>query len=168
MTPADLLQNGFTRIPALISRASDGLNARQLAAPPVPGANSIAWLAWHAARGQDAWIGDLEGSGQIWVTGGWHDRFALPFPPEENGFGMAYGDTTLVVATSELLSDYLSTVTARTLAYLQSLTPIDLDVVVDARRAPIVTRGMQLMSILDDGLQHAGQANFARGILDRS
>lgn len=168
MTPVELLANGFGRIPALVDRATAGLDARQLSASPSEGANSIAWLAWHTARGQDAWVGDLDGSAQLWTADGWRSRFALPLPPEENGFGMSYEDTGLVVAARDLLSEYLRAVTEHTLAYLSVLTEADLDVVVDDARDPVVTRGMQLMSILDDGLQHAGQAGYARGILDRA
>jgi len=165
MMPAALLVNGFSRLPSLLDRATAGLDARHLATPPAEGANSIAWLVWHTARGQDAWVSDLDGGAELWMAGGWRELFSLPFAPGENGFGMAYADTLLVVAAPELLTGYLAAVTARTVAYLGTLTAADLSVVVDDARRPVVTRGMQLMSILDDGLQHAGQAGYARGIL---
>jgi uncharacterized damage-inducible protein DinB len=163
----DLLANGFSRIPRIIGGATAGLTARQLATPPVTGSNSIAWLAWHTARGQDAWVSDLEESEAIWTTGGWYGQFDLAFGPDENGFGMATDDAAGVVATRDLLTGYLDAVTARTIAYISALTEEDLADVVDSTRTPLVTRGIQLMSILDDGLQHAGQASYARGILDQ-
>jgi uncharacterized damage-inducible protein DinB len=165
VTPAGLLADGFGRIPALIERAVEGLDARALAARPVPGANSIAWLAWHTARGQDAWVGDLDGTEPVWTAAGWFELFALPFPPDENGFGMADGDTTRVVASAELLTAYLRAVAERTLGYLATLSAADLDDIIDASRTPAVSRGTRLLSILDDGLQHCGQAAYARGIL---
>lgn len=168
MTPLDLLTNGFSRIPTIIRRATSDLDVNALAACPTPGANSIAWLAWHTARGQDAWISDLEDTEQEWTANGWFDRFGLPFGANENGFGMSGEDAALVKASADLLTHYLNAVTARTLAFLSVLALDDLDAVVDATRQPEVTRGIQLLSILDDNLQHAGQASYARGIVDRS
>ena len=168
MSALTLLANGFARLPAIIERATQGLDRQQLASRPAPGANPIAWLAWHTARGQDAWVSDLAGSEPVWTAGEWHTGFALPFAVDENGFGMPAADTLRVVASADLLTGYLAAVTARTLAYLSTLSERDLDDVVDATRTPVITRGVQLMSILDDGLQHSGQASYARGILDRS
>lgn len=168
MNPLHLLVDGFSRIPTLIERATRGLDASRLAAPPAPGANSIAWLAWHTARGQDAWVADLRGQKQVWTSEGWVNRFDLPLPTDDNGFGMPEQDTARVVASAELLNDYLRAVTSSTLSYLGGLTAEGLADIVDAARTPAVTRGGQLLSILDDNLQHAGQAGYARGILDRS
>lgn len=168
MTPVDLLTNGFARIPPAIQRVISGLDALQLATPPAAHANTLAWLTWHIARGQDAWISDLEGREDEWTADGWQERFALPFAAEENGFGMPEDAVMLVVAAPALLTGYLDTVTARTLAYLQTLTAAGLDEIVDHRRTPTVSRGVQLLSILDDGLQHAGQASYVRGILNRT
>ncbi|BDZ48586.1 hypothetical protein GCM10025867_08270 [Frondihabitans sucicola] len=113
-------------------------------------------------------MADLSGEKEVWTSEGWVDRFGLPFAADENGFGMPAQDATRVVASADLLSGYLRAVTASTLSYLGGLTPDDLDEVVDKNRTPAVTRGGQLLSILDDNLQHAGQAGYARGILDRS
>ena len=47
------------------------------------------------------------------------------------------------------------------------MTPDDLDRIVDRRWDPPVTLGVRLVSIADDEIQHAGQAAYARGLLDR-
>jgi uncharacterized damage-inducible protein DinB len=163
----DLLANGFTRLPAIIDRAMSGLDAQQLATRPAAGANTIAWLAWHTARGQDAWVSDLEGTDEIWIADAWQTKFGLTFAPQENGFGMSDDDAGRVIASAQLLTDYLVAVTTQTLAYLSTLTNDSLSDIVDSVRQPVITRGVQLLSILDDGLQHAGQASYARGMLDR-
>lgn len=167
MTPAELLIESFSRIPPIVDRATADLDAQQLAARPGPGTNTIAWLAWHTARGQDVQIADLADSDQVWTSDGWYDRFELPFGPDEMGYGMSAGDVARVVATSDLLTGYLDAVTARTLTYLQTVTADDLDDIVDENWDPKVTRGARLISIVNDCLQHAGQASYARGILDR-
>ncbi|MCU1527148.1 MAG: hypothetical protein JWP75_911 [Frondihabitans sp.] len=168
MTPADLLIDSFSRIPAIVDRAVDDLDAQQLASRPAIGTNTIAWLAWHIARGQDVQVAGLDGSEQIWTAAGWYDRFDLPFGPQEMGYGMSAGDVARVVATSELLTGYLDAVTTKTRSYLEGLSDADFDEVVDTSWNPPVTRGARLVSIVNDCLQHAGQASYARGILDRS
>ena len=54
---------------------------------------------------------------------------------------------------------------ARTRSYLAHLKDDDLDRVVDERWDPPVTLGVRLVSVLDDDVQHAGQAAYVRGLL---
>ena len=70
-------------------------------------------------------------------------------------------------ASAAALRDYYRAVRERTSAYLATLTPADLDRVVDRRWDPPVTLGVRLISIADDEIQHAGQAAYVRGLLDR-
>lgn len=165
MTPSDLLVEAFSRVPETVERAVRGLSEDQLAARPAAGANTLAWLAWHIARGQDAQIAALAGSEQVWTADGWYERFALPFPPEALGYGMSRDEVGRVRASAELLLDYLRAVHARTIEYVGGLAPEDLDEVIDDSWDPPVTRGVRLVSILDDDVQHAGQAGYVRGLL---
>jgi len=165
MTPSELLIEAFSRIPSTVERAVDGLSEDQLAARPAAGANTLAWLAWHIARGQDAQVADLAGSEQVWTADGWVERFGLPFPAEALGYGMSRDDVGRVRASVELLVGYLRAVHERTVAYVGTLSPEDFDPVVDDAWDPPVTRGARLVSILDDCTQHAGQAGYVRGLL---
>jgi hypothetical protein len=61
--------------------------------------------------------------------------------------------------------DYYMVVHERTVTYLDGLTDRDLDDIVDERWDPPVTRGVRLVSVLDDDTQHAGQAGYVRGLL---
>ena len=65
----------------------------------------------------------------------------------------------------EVLLAYLDAVDRRTRAFLETLTPADLDRIVDRRWDPPVTLGVRLVSIADDSLQHLGQAAYVRGLL---
>lgn len=165
MTPGDLLIEAFSRVPETVARAIDGLSEDQLASRPAAGANTLAWLAWHIARGQDVQIADLAGSEQVWTAEGWVDRFGLPFPADALGYGMSREDVGRVRASADLLNGYLRAVHARTVAYVSTLRPEDLDPVVDDAWDPPVTAGVRLVSILDDNVQHAGQAGYVRGLL---
>ena len=56
---------------------------------------------------------------------------------------------------------------AQTIALVSGVTDADLSRVVDEAWDPPVTLGVRLVSVISDGLQHAGQAAFIRGILRR-
>ena len=67
----------------------------------------------------------------------------------------------------EVLIGYYEAVVVTDAELLAELTATDLDRVVDERWDPPVTLGVRLVSIADDDIQHAGQAAYLRGILDR-
>ena len=72
------------------------------------------------------------------------------------------------VESSELPVGYYDAVHQQTIRFVEQLTDVDLDRVVDRSWDPPVTLGVRLVSVIADGLQHAGQAAFVRGILQRS
>jgi hypothetical protein len=69
--------------------------------------------------------------------------------------------------SGQALVDYYEAVEARTLELLATLTPEMLDEIVDRRWDPPVTMGVRLISVLDDDIQHAGQAAYVKGLLSR-
>jgi hypothetical protein len=163
-----LLTESFSRVGDVLRRAVDGLSVDELAFRPDPRANSIAWLAWHAGRGEDAQIADVAGVEQVWTAQGWADRFDLPFARSASGYGQSAEEVGQVRASGELLLGYYAAVAEQTGAYLGRLTETDLDVVVDERWDPPVTLGVRLVSVVGDSLQHAGQASYVRGLLERA
>lgn len=166
MDVAALLIESFGRVEGVLGRAVDGLTEDQLALRPYPEANSIAWLAWHSGRGQDAQVADVAGVEQVWTAQGWADRFALPFDPAATGYGHSADEVGKVRAPGDLLLGYYRAVAAETEAFVRGLTADDLDRVVDERWDPPVTLGVRLVSIVGDSLQHAGQASYVRGLLE--
>jgi hypothetical protein len=166
MNVSELMTDALGRIPALVHRAVDGLGVDDLAWRPDPEANSIAWLVWHLARIEDDHVADVAGTRQVWDDG-WAERFALPLPAGDHGFGHLPEQVEQVRATADLLARYYDDVSARTATYLAGLTPDDLDVVVDERWDPPVTLGVRLVSVVNEVNQHVGQADYLRGLLDR-
>ena len=167
MTSAQLLEDAFGRIRDIVHRVLDGVTADQLSARLDSEANSIGWLIWHLTRIQDDHIAGVAATDQEWTAAGWVDRFALPFDPADHGFGHTASQVAAVTTGSELLRGYYDAVHEATLAFLRPLTRADLDRVVDTRWDPPVTLGVRLVSVIVDDLQHAGQAAYIRGILDR-
>lgn len=167
MDVADLLVEALGRVGPVLHAAVDGLDRDGLTYRPDPAANSVAWLAWHAARGQDAQVAHVAGVEQVWTARGWAQRFGLPFRDGATGYGQSAQDVASVDVPGDLLLGYYDDVAAQTVAYLRRLEPADLDQVVDEAWDPPVTLGVRLVSIVDDDVQHAGQAAYVRGLWDR-
>jgi len=165
MTPAELLTDVFERILQTATAAVEDLTEEQLATRVGPEANSIAWLVWHLARVQDDHVADVAGTEQVWTAQDFVSRFDLPFDTDAIGYGMSSEDVGHVRAEAGLLADYVRAVHEATIAYVSTLTPDDLDRVVDERWDPPVTLGVRLVSVIGDDLQHAGQAAYVRGLL---
>jgi uncharacterized damage-inducible protein DinB len=172
MSGSDVLVEAFGRIPDAVSRAVDGLDAGQLAHRPRlsdgPGAagNSIAWLIWHLTRVQDNHLADAAERDELWLTDGWAEKFGLGLPREDTGYGHSSGDVDKVqVGSGELLLDYHRAVHARSLTFIESLSETDLNRIIDTSWDPAVTLRVRLVSVIEDCLQHAGQAAYLRGLL---
>jgi len=166
MDVAALLLELFGRIPPLARAAVEGLDAATLTTSIAPGANTIGWLVWHAARVQDDHMADIMEVDQVWAAGDWSGRFGLPAGTLEIGWGHTAEQMAAVHPEGpEAVIEYLDAVDTRTRGFLESLTPADLDRIVDRRWDPPVTMGVRLVSIADDSLQHVGQAAYVRGIL---
>jgi hypothetical protein len=165
MTGAELLVDAFGRVRGVVRRVVGGLTPEQLAFRVAPEANSIAWLVWHLTRIQDDHVADVAQAEQVWTAHGWVERLGLPFDPRDTGYGHRPADVAAVRVSGELLVGYHDAVHAQTVGYLGRLVDADLDRVVDRSWDPPVTLGVRLVSVIADGLQHAGQAAFVRGIL---
>ncbi|GAA4839807.1 mycothiol transferase [Saccharopolyspora rosea] len=168
MTSADLLVDAFSRIREAVHEAAEGLDADQLAHRVDEGANSIAWLVWHLTRVQDDHVSDLAEVEQVWTAQGWADRFGLALPVDDTGYGHDADDVAAVrVGSADLLTDYHDAVFEQTVGYVGKLTDADLPRIIDDAWDPPVSLGVRLVSVIADDLQHAGQANFLRGVLER-
>ncbi|MFE1380093.1 DUF664 domain-containing protein [Streptomyces sp. NPDC058740] len=167
MNSAALLLDAFARVQEAVHEAVEGLSEDDLAVRIDADANSIAWLVWHLTRIQDDHVADAFATEQLWHSDGWADRFGLPFPPSATGYGHSSADVAAVRAPADLLLAYHDAVHARTLDRIGSLTDADLGRIVDTRWDPPVTLGVRLVSVITDDNQHAGQAAYVRGVVER-
>ena len=166
---AELLVDAFGRVREVVHRVVDGLTPEQLAFRLDPEANSIAWLVWHLTRIQDDHVADAAQAEQVWTSQGWVERFGLPFDPQATGYGHRTADVAAVrVASGELLVGYHDAVHQQTTRYVEGLADADLARIVDRSWDPPVSLGVRLVSVIADDLQHAGQAAFVRGVVQRS
>lgn len=167
MNSSELLIDGFSRISQNVHFAVDGIAAETLTTRLDPQANTVAWLVWHASRVQDDHLADAFDVEQVWTSQGWVDKFGLPFDVDATGYSQRSDEVAAVRVSADLLLGYLDAVQARTADLLSSVTDADLDRVVDTNWDPPVTLGVRLVSVISDGLQHAGQAAYIVGVLGR-
>ncbi len=167
MRSRDVLADAFARVHGAAHAAVADLTVDQLTWRADPDANTVAWLVWHLTRVQDDHVAAVAGFEQVWTARGWAERFALPFDVREIGYGHDRGDVAAVRADAGLLTGYLDATHQQTLRYLGTLTDADLDRVVDEEWDPPVTLGVRLVSVVDDDLEHVGQAAFVRGLVLR-
>lgn len=166
MSSLELLVDAFGRVREVVHQVVEGLTPAELECRVEGRANSIAWLVWHLTRIQDDHLADAAGTEQVWTAAGWMRRFGLPFDGTATGYGHAPEDVAAVrVESANLLTGYHGAVHDQTVAYVSGLTDGDLARVVDESWTPPVTLGVRLVSVLSDGLQHAGQAALVRGLL---
>jgi uncharacterized damage-inducible protein DinB len=168
MTSADLLVDAFGRVRELVHKVVADLTPEQLAFRVDSDANSIAWLVWHLTRIQDDHIAGVAETEQVWTSDGWVERFGLPFHRQAHGYGHSSADVAAVqVESGDLLTRYHDAVHERTIRFVRGLTDAALPRVVDDYWDPPVTLGVRLVSIISDNFQHAGQAAFIRGVIER-
>ena len=167
MLAPQLLIDAFGRVREGVYGSVQGLGSDDLVYRPDPAANSIAWLVWHLTRIQDDHLAPLAGVEQRWTADGWYDEFGLPFDRAATGYSHTAGEVGAVRVTGRLLTGYHDVVHDQTVHYLPTLDSADFDLIVDRSWDPPVSLGVRLISVIADNLEHAGQAEYVRGLLER-
>ena len=165
MDATDVIRDLASR-PVAAVRALPALTPAQLNAHPGGHPNSIAWLLWHSGREVDVQLADLTGLEQAWTRTGFRDRFGL----HDLGDGFGLGHTpaeaaSVVVEDQGLLGDYLETVLREVVAYWAEQSPTQLDETIAEYDGLPVSRGIRLISLIDDVQQHVGAAYHVAGML---
>jgi hypothetical protein len=166
---ADILVDSFTRVSGSVHAVLRGVTPADLAARVDPEANTMAWLVWHIARGQDAQVSALAETEEVWTSDGWFEKFGVPFPPSASGYGQSTAEVAALDGIgADLLGGYFDAVHARTLEIVGALDPSEFSRVVDDSYDPPVTLAARLVSVVNDCTQHVGQASFIKGFARRS
>lgn len=169
-TSAELLVDGFGRVRENVADVLEGLTPEQLAYRADAEANPVSWLIWHLTRVQDDHVAAAFGATQVWSAGSWATRFGLPAGMLDHGYGHTSSQVATVgaaTASAALLLEYHEATYAQSVKLVAGVSDADLDRVVDTRWTPAVTLGVRLVSVLDDDMQHVGQAAFVRGLVLR-
>ena len=166
MESSELLVQAYSHITRVVHQAADDLSQDQLAYRPEDGSNTIAWLVWHLTRIQDSHLSNVTQLEEAWLTEEWSDRFGMP-GSATIGFGDGPEEVAVIRPPRAILLGYHDRVAGRVLDYLPTVDTDELDRIVDTNYDPHVTAGVRLVSVIQDNLQHAGQARYLRGMIDR-
>ncbi len=105
---------------------------------------------------------------EAWLSDGWAARFGKDADKAINGQGDGPDDVAALQADADTLLGYHHFVHRRTANYLANMHSDDLERIIDTSYDPPVKAGIRLVSIIQDNMQHAGQARYMRGIIDRT
>jgi uncharacterized damage-inducible protein DinB len=166
MESKDLLVEAYSHITRIVHQAADDLSQEQLAYRPEDGANSIAWLVWHLTRIQDSHLSNVIQLEEAWLTEDWSERFGMA-GSASIGFGDGPEEVAAMRPPRAILLGYHDRVAGRVLDYLPTVDAEELDRIVDTNYDPHVKAGIRLMSVVQDNTQHAGQARYLRGMIER-
>lgn len=163
----ELVQDSYDRVWDALKTALGGLSVDDLDWQPHPDCNSMGWLVWHLTRVQDDHLSDLMGREQLWTGEGWYARFNRPPDPSDIGWGHTSEQVAAFESPDvETLLGYHRAVLERTKGYIATLWPADLERELNEPWfSPLPTVGVRLVSVVSDGLQHAGQVAYVRGLL---
>lgn len=165
---ASLIEDLASR-PAASLDALPALSLEQLGAHPAGHANSIAWLLWHTGRELDMQTAELTGGEEIWTARGFRERLDLG----ELGDSMGYGHTPeqaaqIVFAQAsdqQVAADYIRACAEALGEYARGLSPQQLEEIIDDSWDPPVSRGVRIVSVLVDALEHLAQAAYAAAVV---
>jgi hypothetical protein len=89
--------------------------------------------------------------------------------PGSSGIGFRDGpeEVAAIRPPRAILLGYHDRVAGRVLDYLPTVYAEELDRIVDTNYDPHVKAGIRLMSVIQDNTQHAGQARYLRGMIER-
>lgn len=174
MDAIDILKNLVHRPTEALENFWDDLDPSTLNTHPGGHPNSIAWLIWHTARETDAQIAPLAGVEESWTADGFDQRFnftGIDLGTADVGLGQSREDAWAVTVEESpegkaLLRQYLDTVYDHFARWIATLTEADLDRVIDEQWDPPVTLGVRTISVLDDAVQHIGQAAYVAGTVE--
>lgn len=160
-----ILLDAFGRVAEQMPMVLADVEADELLWQPAPAANSIGWLAWHLARVEDDHVAGVAGQEQVWTAHGFAERFGLPYPTEDIGYGQQPEDVAAFsVGDAALLADYYEAVHQVTVDVITTMSAADFDRVVDDRWDPPVTAVVRLVSVVNDVTAHIGQMAYLRGL----
>ncbi|AGF71087.1 mycothiol transferase [Corynebacterium halotolerans] len=156
---------GFAERPAGAVDQLPELTPEQLNAHPAGHPNSVAWLLWHTGREIDVQLSTLNDRPQVWEESGFRERLNLGEAGDSFGYGHDVEQAAAIeTGDQRTLQDYVKECLRALIAYAGSLEPAQWDEVIDHNWDPPVTRGVRLTSIVDDAVQHLGQAAYVAGM----
>ncbi|MFD7535011.1 MULTISPECIES: DinB family protein [unclassified Streptomyces] len=157
----------FHRIRSGLIHSVEGLGEAALGWRPTPDSNSVGWLTWHVARGQDRNLAELLGASQLWLTDGWAGLFGRPADPYDTGLGHSAKEAVAFRSpgSADLLA-YQGAVHELAERYLSEAPRDDLSrIVASPTLGNVHSVEERLQGLITDCLAHLGQIAMLRGLM---
>ncbi len=140
------------------------LTREQMVHQPAPGANTVAFLFWHATRFEDNQLHRLVAAEEpIWVSERWFERFGLE--PSDIGTGFSEEQVLAFQPAQEELLAYAEQVWEASSGLVAQLSSELLDSVPNPER-PRMTVGRSLANFMvGHGWLHLGDIRFTKGLM---
>jgi hypothetical protein len=125
---------------------------------PHPRVNSIAWNMWHLTRVEDAGLNRfVTNRQQVLDEGHWMERMNIPW--RHHGTEMTFVEVDELNQRIDLaaLQEYSKSVQERTRDIISTLTPTDLD--------PVMEEDYLRQLMVDEGLAHSNAEGFIKNYL---
>ena len=146
-----------------IKQATDELTEEQLYFRPTEEANSCAWLIWHLSRWRDRISAAMSGEPQVWVSGGWHQRFGMD--PDRTGLGDTLEQVASFNASRDLLAGYAQAAHDALVRRVSQADLSQLEAAVEYTPGASRPAWRALVSVVEDSAEHTGQVNYLRGMM---
>jgi uncharacterized damage-inducible protein DinB len=160
----DYILNQLEGLKRGLARATKDLNFEELKWRPSCGCNSIGLLLFHLAKSEDSFIQTrLQSKPEIWTSDKWFEKLKMP----ESEAGAHYTvDQVNAFPVREMkdIQAYYDAVREKTVSYLMSLRPQDLDKKYDMKPFGEVTTASIFSIIVTHTAQHLGEISYLRGL----
>ena len=164
MTTNDYILMCMGRVKTMLYLSLKGLTLEQICQRPSPQANPIAWIAWHMTRGFDRRISLMDGNDQTWIYEKWYEKYSLPPFPDDLGIGHTSEQVNRVIPDDvEVVMGYYESVHNRMEGYLQTENSKNYDKILVGSEN---SQGYELMRMVAGTMQHVGQVNYVRGLIE--
>jgi len=162
----EYIEEEFRQADQSLLEALKDLTPEEIGYCPGPQCNSIGFILWHLARGEDAWIQMVAlNRPQVWDSEGWYRKFNMSSDPMDLGYEYTLEQLNAFSSPPiDALLDYYWTVRRRTLDYLHSLRPEKLNEMIRDPWSMNMSRGATIAHLLWELNQHIGQIAYLRGM----
>lgn len=147
-----------------MTRVLDGLNHQELSWRPSCGCNSIGLIVFHMARFEDSTVqARIQGKPEIWESEKWYQKLNLPVSEVGAHYTVEQVNSFSVPELRDLIV-YADVVRARTVEYLESMTPDELDKPITMPRSSETPIGAVFARVVGHLSQHVGEISYLRGL----
>jgi hypothetical protein len=146
------------------TRVLNTLTQQELNWRPACGCNSMGLILFHVAKSEDSFIQSrLQGKPLIWESEKWYTKLNMAESEAGAHYTIDQVNAFILPNMKELL-DYYEAVRAKTLDYLNGLTPEAFDRIVKLQFGEFTVAGVFAL-VISHTAEHIGEISYLRGLL---